>query len=147
MPRRSSLKAPPLRPPSPGQQISGKFNSRAPYDSVKGSESQARIQRRMQQDEHSFRRSARHIARRGPPMGQMQFGSSELVYVPMMPNEMQSRGANKDSQRLGDYLANKSEYTSRDGQSTITTNTVLYRQISLQPRRVQQRCPPRARPP
>ena len=108
MPRKAMLRPPPPRP-SPANQLQSKFNPRKVpiYDSVKGSESQPRIQRRMQLDESHMRQKVG--SRRGQRQnGKMQFGSSELVYVPMLPNMYESEpNRNMDNHRLGDYFASK----------------------------------------
>ena len=114
MARRPMLKPPPLRP-SPAQQLQGKYNPRQMqvYESVKGSESQPRIQRRMHQDDANTRQ--RLNARRGQQYGKMQFGSSELIYVPMLPNMFaREPNRNMDAQRLGEYFASKG-MTARTG--------------------------------
>ncbi|KAI2806388.1 hypothetical protein BLOT_008344, partial [Blomia tropicalis] len=79
------------------QSINGnKNNQRKGYDSVKGSESRPRIQRRIQMDERIVsRKRGGKIGRHQSPM---QFSSSqpEMYYLPMESNE---------NQRLVDYFA------------------------------------------
>ena len=157
MPRKGSLKTPPplsSRPISPGYQLqqqqqhqqqhtgNGRFGNRhSNYDSVKGSESRHRVQRRTQQDVDGFHRvhQRHHRSTPGPTINgnkfrgfvgstqqsnsPMQFGSSELVYVPMMPdsannhhhhhhhydnNNNDDDDSNNNQQQLGDYFAAKS---------------------------------------
>lgn len=144
--RKNTLKAPPTRPISPAYQLQqhqqtggNRFGNRHQannYDSVKGSESRHRIQKRTHQEVNgNFNRAQRHHrsitstsvgVRRGfvnsnHNNGPMQFGSSNLVYVPMMPGKYIQTGRpeqeettanhyniNNNNQQLGDYFAAKS---------------------------------------
>lgn len=129
LPRRTALKPPPPRasPATVAQQLQGKYSPvRQVFDAVKGSESQPRIQRRMQLDESHVAQGARQ--RRTHQYGRMQFGSSEpeVIYLPMLP-KMLHRQMNsvKDTQRLGDYFASKGKRTEKQLKQLICKKFVF----------------------
>ena len=108
MARRLSLKS----APGPAPHFQGKsFSVTRQLDSVKGSESQPKIQRRMQIDEQKYSKKYRPVYRRSPKYSKMQFGSSEpeIIYVSMLPKTFPPKETsnNNENQRLSDYFASK----------------------------------------
>lgn len=93
--RPSHLKPP---PPRPGfGKVTNRFPYRRPFDQVSRASEPIRVQRRVQFDDPRRRpHRPNHRKRSPPPMGRMQFGSSDIVYVPpMAPKTYYSRDVNR----------------------------------------------------